>query len=93
MRAAPFTRPTLVAAVKLLGQHSQATFNQVVLALGLEDEIPSSTSLSVAKKVDLLGRTVVQRAEEVLETLEGTMTLGEAVISGSRRRPFSNRLD
>lgn len=80
MRSAPFTRPTLIAAVELLEQHSQARFNQVVLRLGLEDEITSSTSLSVAKKCDLLGRLVVQRAETVLDTLQGSMTLGEAVI-------------
>lgn len=80
MRTAPFTRPTLIAAVELLEQHSQARFNQVVLRLGLEDEITSSTSLSVAKKCDLLGRIVVQRTETVLDTLDGSMTLGEAVI-------------
>jgi len=80
MRSAPFTRPTLVAAVELLEQHSQARFNQMVLRLGLEDEITSSTGLSVANKCALLGRIVVQRAETVSDTLEGTMTLGEAVI-------------
>lgn len=80
MRSAPFTRPTLIAAVELLEQHSQARFNQVVLRLGLEDEIPSSTSLSVAKKCDLLGRIAVQRADATLDTLDGNMTLGEAVV-------------
>jgi hypothetical protein len=80
MRSAPFTRPTLIAAVELLEQHSQARLNQVVLRLGLEHEISSSTALSVAKKCDLLGRIVVQRARSVLETLDGTMTLGESVI-------------
>ena len=80
MRSAPFTRPTLIAAVEFLEQHSQARFNQVVLRLGLEDDISSSTALSVAKKCDLLGRIVVQRAGSVLDTLDGTMTLGEAVI-------------
>src|SRR3546814_13045673 len=48
--------------------------------LGLEDEISSSSSLSVANKCALLGRIVVQRTEAVLDTLEGSMTLGEAVI-------------
>lgn len=80
MRSTPFTRPTLIAAIELLEQHSQARFNQVVLRLGLEDEITSSTSLSVAKKCDLLGRIVVQRAEDVLQTVDGRMSLGEAVI-------------
>jgi hypothetical protein len=80
VRSAPFTRPTLIAAVELLEQHSQARFNQVVLRLGLEEEIPSNTAVSVAKKCDLLGRIVVQRAEAVVKTLDGTMTLGEAVV-------------
>ena len=52
----------------------------MVLRLGLEDEISTSTSLSVANKCALLDRIVVQRAEAVLDTLEGSMTLGEAVI-------------
>ena len=51
MRSAPFTRPTLIAAVEHLEQHSQARFNQRVLRLGLEDEISSSTALSVAARV------------------------------------------
>ena len=33
MRAQPFTRPTLIAAVELLEGHSQARFNQMVLRL------------------------------------------------------------
>jgi hypothetical protein len=80
MRSVPFTRPTLIAAVELLEQHSQARFNQVVLRLGLEDDISSNTSISVAKKCDLLGRITVQRAETVLDTLDGRMTLGEAIV-------------
>ena len=80
MRSTPFTRPTLVAAVELLEQHSQARFNQMVLRLGLEDEVPSSTANSVANKCAVLGRIVVQRAETVVETLDGSMTFGEAVI-------------
>ncbi|MCP3468269.1 hypothetical protein [Bradyrhizobium sp. CCGUVB23] len=80
MRSVPFTRPTLIAAVELFEQHSQARFNQVVLRLGLENEISSNTSISVAKKCDLLGRIVVQRSETVIDTLDGRMTLGEAVV-------------
>lgn len=80
MRFAPFTRPTLVAAVELLEQHSQARFDQVVLRLGLEDEVAAGTELSVAKKCAILGRIVVQRYDTVLDTLDGSMTLGEAII-------------
>jgi hypothetical protein len=80
MRAKPFSRPTLIAAVELLEGHSQARCNQMVLRLGLEDEIGSGTAVSVAKKCDILGRIVVQRSDQVLDTLDGTMTLGEAVV-------------
>jgi len=80
MRAKPFSRPTLIAAVELLEQHSQARFNQLVLRLGLESDVSSDTGLSVAKKCDLLGRIVAQRTDVVLDTLDGTMTLGEAVV-------------
>lgn len=80
MRITPFTRPTLIAAVELLEGHIQARFNQMILRLGLEDEVGSSTAVSVAKKCDMLGRIVVQRADQVIDTLDGTMTLGEAVV-------------
>lgn len=80
MRAKPFSRPTLIAAVELLEGHSQARFNQMVLRLGLENEIGSGTTDSVAKKCAILGRIVVQRSDQVLNTLDGTTTLGEAVV-------------
>jgi hypothetical protein len=80
MHASPFSRPTLVGAVELLELHSQARFNQMLLRLGLESEVPSSTDVSVPKKCALLGRLVVQRAETVIDTLTGSMSLGEAVV-------------
>jgi hypothetical protein len=80
MRNTPFTRPTILAAVELLEGHSQARFNQMVLRLGLEEEVPSTSALSVAKKSDLVGRIVVQRPTSPVETTEGTVTLAEAVV-------------
>jgi len=80
MRPAPFSRPTLIAAMELLEMHSQARFNQVVLRLGLEGEMPAGTEVSVAKKCALLGRIVLPRMNDVLDTIEGPMTLGEAVV-------------
>jgi hypothetical protein len=65
MRAKPFSRPTLIAAVELLEGHSQARFNQMVLRLGLEDEIGSGTAVSVAKTCDILGRVVLIPARAV----------------------------
>jgi hypothetical protein len=49
MRTQPFTRPALIAAFELPEGHSQARFNQMVLRLGLEDEICLGTAVSVAK--------------------------------------------
>jgi len=77
----PFTRPTIVAAVSFLSDRlGQAAFNHMVLRLGLESDIPSDTTISVAKKADRLGRIAVQRTDERVETLEGTLGLAEAVI-------------
>lgn len=80
MRDTPFTRPTVVAAVEFLGGHTQGRFNQMVVRLGLETEIPSRTDISVTKKCDLLGRVVVQRPMQVVETVDGNVTLSEAVV-------------
>jgi hypothetical protein len=81
MRAAPFTRPTIIAAVEFLDTRlTQARFNQLVVRIGLEAEIPSDSSLSVPKKSDLLSRYVLQRPDEIVQTVNGNMTLAEAVV-------------
>lgn len=80
MTAVPFTRPTIVTAAAFLIRMNQAAFNHMVLRLGLENEITSDTAISVPKKADLLGRIVVQRPADPVETLEGTLSLAEAVI-------------
>lgn len=85
MRARPFTRPTLIAAVELLEGHSQARFNQMVLRLGLEEEIGSGTAVSVAKKCDVLGRIAVQRSDQVLG---GVGSGGRAGVGNGKVSPF-----
>lgn len=80
MRPTPFTRPTLLAAVELLERHTQASFDQMTLRLGMENEVIDGSGISVGKKVGQLGRVVVQRTSDVIYTVEGTMTLGEAVV-------------
>jgi hypothetical protein len=80
MRLAPFTRPTILAAVELLERHTQASFDQMVLRLCLEDEIPTGSGLSVAKKCGQVARLIVQRTAEIIQTLDGSMTLGEAAV-------------
>jgi hypothetical protein len=81
MSAVPFTRPTIIAAIALIDRNlSQASFNHLVLRLGLENEITSNTAISVSKKADMLGRVVVQRPADQVDTLEGSLSLAEAVI-------------
>lgn len=93
MSDVPFTRPTVLAAIAFLDKSlSQASFNHMVLRLGLEDEIASDTTLSVSKKADLLGRIVMRRPADPVETLEGKLSLAEAVVREAvaltRREPF-----
>lgn len=57
-----FTRPTIVAAIEFLGEMlSQANFDQLVVRLGLDDEIPQGPAKSVTAKIALLARIVNQR--------------------------------
>lgn len=91
----PFTRPTIMAAVAFLNERlTQAAFNHMVLRIGLENDIPSDTGQSVAKKADRLGRIVVQRPFDSVETLEGRLSLAEAVVREAvaqmRREPFGD---
>jgi hypothetical protein len=76
-----FSRPTIVAAAALLSDRlTQAAFNHMVLRISLENEIPSDTTLSVAKKADLLGRIALQRPDETVDTLDGSVALAEAIV-------------
>ncbi|MEG3083560.1 hypothetical protein U1707_07900 [Sphingomonas sp. PB2P12] len=80
MRLTPFTRPTLIAATEMQERHTQASFDLMTFRLGLEDAIPEGTELSVPKKVGMLGRIVIQHASDVVDTVDGRVTLGEAVV-------------
>ena len=75
-----FCRVTLVAAAELLEMHSQATFNQMMVRLELELDIPMNTAMSVGKKCAELARIVVGQPDTPLDTPEGRMTLGEATV-------------
>ena len=75
-----FVRTTLVAAAELLERHSQAAFNQMVVRLELEADIPEDTSMSVAKKSGRLARIVARDAGREVQTREGPTSLGEAVV-------------
>ncbi|WP_426268862.1 hypothetical protein ACN9MB_11100 [Dyella kyungheensis] len=80
MRQGPFSRPTVVAATELLEQHTQARFNQMVVRLELENDVSQDTTVSVGKKIAALGKIVVARADQVLQTVDGPVTLAEAVV-------------
>lgn len=77
---ARFSRSTLVAACETLESHTQASFNQMVIRLELENDIPQSTSMSVKKKCVQLATIVLERGAMEIETLAGRMSLGEAVV-------------
>lgn len=81
MRTRPFTRPTIVAAIEFLGAAlSQAKFDQVIVRLCLNAEIPLASAKSVTAKSALLAQAVTQRATQVVDTVNGQMTLAEATV-------------
>ena len=80
MRPTPFTRPTIVAAAEMLERHTQASFDTMVLRLALEKQIPEGAGLSVAKKCGLVARAVIARPDLVVHTLDGSVTLTEALV-------------
>ena len=75
-----FCRATLVAAAEFLVEHTQASFNQMVVRLELEHEIPEDFGMSVQKKCARLGRIVVEGDDREVDTPEGQRSLAEAVI-------------
>lgn len=81
MRQNHFTRPTLLAAVALLDARlSHAKFDHLVLRLGLEQGIAADSSASVSKKAAQLGRLLLVNGSELVQTLDGTVTLAEAAV-------------
>lgn len=81
MKTLPFTRPTIVAGIEFLGENlTQAKFDQLVVRLGLDDEIPHGSERSKTSKSVLLARIVNQRSTQVVCTLDGPVTLAEAAV-------------
>lgn len=81
MRPYPFTRPTIVAAVEFLGAAlTQGKFDQVIVKLGLDSDLALASPKSVTAKSALLGQLITQRAEQIVSTLNGQMTLAEAAV-------------
>lgn len=82
MKSQPFTRPTIVAANEFLAEaiRTHTQINKAVLRLGLESEIDASTVLGIEKKCDRLGRIILDRQWETIETLDGTVSLAEAFV-------------
>lgn len=81
MKSHPFTRPTVVAAVELLASKlSQAKFDQVLVRLELDHEIPLGPGKSVTAKSALLASAVMRRSAQVINTLDGPMTIAEAAL-------------
>lgn len=81
MKLQPFTRPTIIAAIEFLGAAlSQAKFDQIIVRLGLNDEIQLASPKSVTAKSALLAQAVTQQARHVIDTVNGKMTLAEAAV-------------
>lgn len=82
IRMTPFTRPTIVAANEFLAEaiRTHTQINKIVLRLILESEVPADTTLGIEKKCDRLGRIVIERSTDTIETLDGTLCLAEAFV-------------
>ncbi len=81
MKTHPFTRPTVVAAIELLAVNlSQARFDQLLVRMELDREIPLGPGKSVTAKSALLASAVTQRSTQVINTLDGPVTLAEAAV-------------
>ncbi|WP_039784143.1 hypothetical protein [Herbaspirillum huttiense] len=81
MRTNQFTRPTLAAATELLGVSlTQGLFGQMLFRLTLGTRIPADDKISVTKKVVLLNAILETDGQVQVATLDGQMTLIEAVV-------------
>ncbi|MBH1982245.1 MAG: hypothetical protein I8H79_06805 [Burkholderiales bacterium] len=81
MKAYPFTRPTIVAAVEFLGAAlTQAKFDQVIVRLELDNDIALASPKSVTAKSALLAQAITRRATQIVTTVNGQMTLAEAAV-------------
>lgn len=76
-----FTRPTILAAIELLAEKlSQASFDQMILRVELELEIPQGKEVSVKSKSTRMALLVLQSGFQMINTVVGQMTLAEVVI-------------
>lgn len=81
MKLHTYTRPTIVAATEFLGEAlSQAKFDQLIVRLNLVQEIGLGSSKSVTAKCAGLAYKVTQDAAQIVYTVEGQITLAEAVV-------------
>lgn len=81
MRDFPFTRPTITAAIELLGDKlSQAKFDVVIIRLQVEGYISIGNTKSVTAKVAQLGAVMAQYGSNTISTLDGAMSLAEATV-------------
>jgi hypothetical protein len=82
MKTRPFSRPTIIAANEFMAEviRTHTQINKIVLRLSLEAEILADTSLGIEKKCDRVGRLLLERSSEPIETLDGTLSLAEAFV-------------
>ncbi len=81
MRSNHFTRPTISAAFSLISvAQTQAGFEQMVLRLGQEAGLSLNFEISVGRKSVMLHRLLLTKPDEVIQTVDGQITLVEAVV-------------
>lgn len=76
----PFTRPTIIAACELLEGQTQASFDLMLLRLGLEREVGINSGASRRTKCGMVAAVTLQRPVSRIDTIDGPMTLAEGVI-------------
>lgn len=81
MKSIPFTRPTIISAIEFLAEMlSQAKFDQLIFRLELERYVSIGSNKSVTSKSSLLSSAAIEQGTQILCTLDGPVTLAEAVV-------------
>ena len=76
----PFTRPTIIAACELLEGQTQTSFDVMLLRLALEQDVGLNSGASRRAKCGMVAAITLQRPVSCIDTIDGPMTLCEAVV-------------
>lgn len=90
---ATFSRATIVAATELLARLSHGDFNIVALKFGLENTIPSASSMNLTTKAANIARFVLEDPAQVIATPLGAMTRGELFVREAIKKYYPHYPD